>query len=106
MVSNHTFRPIKLAKEVPIKSLTEDTLKFKRVENKRRERGHSDVFYTIHPSGTVRRYNPVKSEDIPEGNGNDIKNFGAPFNTTSDYKRGIKYLYDYIERKEKRGDYR
>ncbi len=83
-----------------------NTLKFIRVENKKSERGHSDVFYTIHPSGTVRRYNPVRSDDVPEGNGNDIKKFGEPFKTTSDYKKGIKYLCDYIERKEERGDYR
>lgn len=83
-----------------------NTLKFVRVENKKRERGHSDVFYTIHPSGTVRRYNPVKSEDVPEGNGNDIKKFGEPFRTSADYKKGIKYLYNYLERKEERGDYR
>lgn len=83
-----------------------NTLKFIRVENKKSERGHSDVFYTVHPSGTVRRYNPVKSKDVPEGNGNDIKKFGEPFKTASDYKKGIKYLYNYLERKEERGDYR
>ena len=83
-----------------------NTLKFKRSLNKQRERGHDDVFYTIHPSGIVRRYNPIKSEDTPEGNGNDIKKFPDPFRKPKDYIKGINYLYNYLERKERRGDYR
>ena len=35
-----------------------NTLKFIRTKQKQKEDGHGDVFYTIHPSGTVRRYNP------------------------------------------------
>jgi hypothetical protein len=83
-----------------------NTLKFIRVKHKQREIGHDDVFYTIHPSGTIRRYNPIKSEDVPEGNGNDIKKFKDPFRTSKDYIKGIKFLYEYLKRKEDRGDYR
>ena len=56
-----------------------NTMKFIRTKQKQKEKGHDDVFYTIHPTGTVRRYNPIKSEEIPQGSGNDIKKFIEPF---------------------------
>lgn len=83
-----------------------NTMKFVRTKHKQREKGHGDVFYTIHPSGTVRRYNPVKSEDIPQGNGNDIKKFIEPFKKSSDYKKALNYLWQYIKRKEDNEDFR
>ena len=39
-----------------------NTLKFVRTKHKQKEIGYDDVFYTIHPTGTVRRYNPPKRE--------------------------------------------
>jgi hypothetical protein len=83
-----------------------NTIKFRRISKKEKEKDHGDVFYTVHPSGIIRRYNPVKSDDVPEGNGNDIKRFTLPFKTTKDYIKGLKYLYEYIKRKEQRKDYR
>ena len=68
------------------------TMKFQRVRFKEKDKGHDFPFYTIHPSGTVRRYNPPKSPEVPEGSGNYIK--------------GIQYLLDYLDRKEDRGDYK
>ena len=56
-----------------------NTLKFVRTKNKESEKGHGDVFYTVHPSGIVRRYNPEKSHEIPQGGGNDIRRFPRPF---------------------------
>ena len=68
------------------------------------------VFYTVHPTGKVRRYNPLKNEDNPgermEGNGNDIKDFGKPFSRPSEYAKGLRYLWQYIKRKQERGNYR
>jgi hypothetical protein len=87
-----------------------NTLKFTRTKHKEKEKGHGDVFYTIHPTGKVRRYNPVKNEDNPgermEGNGNDIKDFGKPFSRPSEYAKGLRYLWQYIKRKQERGNYR
>lgn len=87
-----------------------NTLKFTRTTDVQRERGHGKVFYTIHPTGIVRRYNPVKNRDNPsetdEGNGNDLKNFGKPFKKPTDYAKGLKYLWQYLKRKEEKGDYR
>ena len=83
-----------------------NTLKFVRIKHKQRERGHGDVFYTVHPSGIVRRYNPEKSHEIPEGGGNDIRRFPRPFKTLKDYNKALKYLFNYLRRKELRNDYR
>lgn len=87
-----------------------NTLKFTRNSEKQREKGHGKVFYTIHPTGKVRRYNPVKDSENPkemvEGNGNVIKDFGKPFKRPSDYSKGLRYLWQYIKRKEEKGDYR
>jgi len=82
-----------------------NTIKFVRTTKKQKERGHDDVFYTVHPSGTVRRYNPIRSEETPEGNGNDIKKF-KPFKTANDYRKGLRYLYEYLIRKQQKGDFR
>ena len=83
-----------------------NTLKFIRVRKKQSEPGHGDVFYTIHPSGTVRRYNPIRSAEIPEGDGNDIKKFPLPFKTGKDYVKALNYLWQYLKRKESEKDYR
>lgn len=87
-----------------------NTLKFTRTTNTQRERGHGKVFYTIHPTGKVRRYNPVRNKENPEeidqGNGNVIKDFMKPFKKPTDYGRGLDYLWQYIKRKEEREDYR
>ena len=83
-----------------------NTLKFVRTANKQKEKGHTDVFYTIHPTGLVRRYNPVKSEDVPEGNGNIIKKFDKRFTKTTEYTKALNYLWQYLKRKEEKGDYR
>ena len=82
-----------------------NTIKFVRSRKKQKERGHDDVFYTIHPSGIIRRYNPIKSDETPEGNGNDLIRF-KPFRTGKDYRKGLKYLHDYLVRKEEKGDFR
>jgi hypothetical protein len=41
-----------------------------------------------------------------EGNGNDIKDFGKPFKRPSEYGKGLRYLWQYIKRKQERGNYR
>lgn len=82
-----------------------NTIKFVRSRKKQKERGHDDVFYTIHPSGIIRRYNPIKSDETPEGNGNDLIRF-KPFRTEKDYRKGLKYLREYLVRKEEKGDFR
>lgn len=85
-----------------------NTMKFIRTKHKQREEGHDDVFYTIHPTGTVRRYNPVinKEDEVQEGSGNDLKKFPRPFVRSRDYKQAMTYLYEYLLRKQERGDYR
>jgi hypothetical protein len=82
-----------------------NTIKFVRSRKKQKERGHDDVFYTVHPSGIIRRYNPIKSDETPEGNGNDLIRF-KPFRTEKDYRKGLKYLREYLVRKEEKGDFR
>lgn len=83
-------------------------MKFIRSKNKQKEPGYDDVFYTIHPTGTVRRYNPPKSKDgdVPEGSGNDLKKFPGKFRRSRDYKKAMIYLIEYLERKQERGDFR
>ena len=83
-----------------------NTMKFIRTKQKQKEKGHDDVFYTIHPNGTVRRYNPIKSEEIPQGSGNDIKKFIEPFEKPKDYIKGLNYLWQYLKRKEANKDFR
>jgi len=83
-----------------------NTMKFIRTKQKQKEKGHDDVFYTIHPTGTVRRYNPIKSEEIPQGSGNDIKKFIEPFEKPKDYIKGLNYLWQYLKRKEANKDFR
>jgi hypothetical protein len=82
------------------------TMKFQRVRYKEKDKGHDFPFYTIHPSGTVRRYNPPKSPEVPEGSGNDLIVFDKPFYKPKDYIKGIQYLLDYLDRKEDRDDYK
>lgn len=83
-----------------------NTMKFVRKREREREEGKDKVFYTIHPTGTVRRYNPPISDEAPEGSGNDIKVFPEPFVRPRDYKRALRYLFQYLRRKQIRGDYR
>lgn len=84
------------------------TMKFIRTKNKQKEAGHGDVFYTIHPTGIVRRYNPVKDKSggVQEGSGNDLIKFPSKFVRSRDYKKALSYLHDYLLRKQERGDYR
>jgi len=82
-----------------------NTIKFIRTDNIEKEPGHDTPFYTIHPSGTIRRYNPIKGEETPEGSGNDLKKF-RPFLNAKDYLKGVKWLKAYLTRKETRGDFR
>lgn len=77
-----------------------NTLKFTREDDIQPEKGMDKVFYTIHPTGIVRRYNPKKSKEIPEGSGNDIKVFAEPFERPRDYKKSLRYLFQYLRRKE------
>ena len=83
-----------------------NTIKFIRKSDIDKEFGMDPVFYTIHPTGTIRRYNPPKSDETPQGSGNDIKVFNKPFFRGKDYLKGLKYLFHYLRRKEGRGDYR
>jgi hypothetical protein len=85
-----------------------NTMKFVRTKKKQKEPGYDDVFYTIHPTGTVRRYNPPKNNDgeIQEGSGNDLKKFPGKFVRSRDYKKAMIYLRGYLERKQERGDFR
>jgi hypothetical protein len=83
-----------------------NTLKFERGREKQKEKGKGKTFYTVHPSGIIRRYNPDKSKEILQGSGNDLVNFGKPFRSSREYSKGLKYLKSYIERKEERKDYR
>lgn len=85
-----------------------NTMKFVRTKHKQKDPGYDDVFYTIHPTGIVRRYNPPKTKegDVPEGSGNDLIRFPSKFKRSRDYKKGLKYLAGYLERKKDRGDYR
>lgn len=82
-----------------------NTLKFQRKKQPDIE-GYDKVFYTIHPTGTVRRYNPVESDEIPQGQGNTIRTFPKPFNTSRDYKKAFRYLHNYLRRKELKKDFR
>jgi hypothetical protein len=82
------------------------TMKFQRMRDKEKDKGHDYPFYTIHPSGTVRRYNPPREEETPEGSGNEIKQFDKPFIRAKDYVKGLRYLIGYLKRKEEKGDYK
>jgi hypothetical protein len=82
------------------------TLKFQRSLGREKDKGHDFPFYTIHPSGNVRRYNPPREEEVPEGSGNDIKRFKKPFFRGRDYVKAIRYLIGYLKRKEEKGDYK
>jgi hypothetical protein len=82
-----------------------NTLKFIRRRHKQSEKDHGDVFYTIHPSGAIRRYNPPKGENTPSGSGNDLFKY-PKFKTEKDYRKGLLFLWQYLRRKENQGNYR
>jgi hypothetical protein len=82
-----------------------NTLKFKR-KKQPEVKGYDEVFYTIHPTGVVRRYNPIKSDETPEGQGNTIRTYPSPFRNGKEYKKALRYLFNYLRRKELRKDYR
>lgn len=82
-----------------------NTLKLQRKKQPDIE-GYSKVFYTIHPTGTVRRYNPVDSDEIPQGQGNTIRNYPRPFRDSREYRKALRYLFNYLRRKELKKDYR
>lgn len=81
------------------------TLKFSPTWQKK-EKGFQEVFYTIHPTGIVRRYNPPKDNPELEGSGNDIKTFSNTFRTAREYRKALRYLIDYFKRKKEREDFR
>ncbi len=97
--------------ELGFKDITSDqqelnnTLKFQRKKQPDVE-GYDKVFYTIHPTGTVRRYNPIESEETPQGQGNTIRTFPKPFSSSREYKKALRYLFNYLRRKELKKDYR
>jgi hypothetical protein len=72
----------------------------------RKEKGHQKVYYTIHPTGIVRRYNPPKENEDLEGSGNDIKVFSDKFRSPRDYRKALKYLITYFKNKIENEDYR
>lgn len=86
-----------------------NTLKFQR-KNQPELEGYGDVFYTVHPTGSVRRYNPatgdLKDSEFPEGQGNSIRSYPFPFRNSLEYKKALRYLFNYLRRKELRGDFR
>lgn len=82
-----------------------NTLKFRR-KKQPEVKGYADVFYTIHPTGVVRRYNPVESSETPEGQGNTIRTYPSPFRNSKEYKKALRYLFNYLRRKELKEDYR
>jgi hypothetical protein len=82
-----------------------NTLKFIRRRHKQSEKDHGDVFYTIHPSGAIRRYNPPKGENTPSGSGNDLFKY-PKFKSEKDYRKGLLFLWQYLRRKENQGNYR
>lgn len=85
-----------------------NTIKFQR-KNQPEVEGFGEVFYTIHPTGVVRRYNPRedrKNDETPQGEGNTIRTYPSPFRNSREYKKALRYLFNYIRRKELRGDYR
>jgi hypothetical protein len=82
-----------------------NTLKLQRKKQPDIE-GYSKVFYTIHPTGTVRRYNPVDSDEIPQGQGNTIRTYPRPFRDSREYRKALRYLFNYLRRKELKKDYR
>jgi hypothetical protein len=55
---------------------------------------------------TWRLYNPIISDENPEGGGNDIRRFPKPFRGVKEYSKALRYLFNYLRRKELRGDFR
>ncbi len=82
-----------------------NTIKFVRSRHKQSEDGFGEVFYTIHPSGSIRRYNPPKSEETPAGSGNVLFKY-PKFKDESDYRRAFLFLWQYLRRKANLGDFR
>lgn len=86
-----------------------NTLKFQR-KNQPHEEGYGDVFYTVHPSGSIRRYNPAiedeQDSEFPEGQGNPIRSYPSPFRNSMEYKKALRYLFNYLRRKELRNNFR
>ena len=85
-----------------------NTIKFQR-KSQPDVKGFGEVFYTIHPTGVVRRYNPREdrnTDEIPQGQGNTIRTYPSHFRNSREYKKALRYLFNYIRRKELRGDYR
>lgn len=82
-----------------------NTIKFSRRRHKQGESGYGEVFYTIHPSGSIRRYNPPAGENAPAGSGNDLYKY-PKFKNAKDYRKGLLFLWQYLRRKEGKGNYR
>jgi len=82
-----------------------NTLKFQR-KKQPEKKGYSDVFYTVHPTGNVRRYNPTEDNEIVQGQGNTIRRYPAAFRNSKEYLKALRYLFNYLRRKELKQDYR
>jgi hypothetical protein len=82
-----------------------NTIKFVRKRHKQSQEGFADVFYTIHPSGAIRRYNLPKSDVIPPGSGNLLYKY-PKFKNADDYRKGLLFLWQYLKRKENVGNFR
>ena len=82
-----------------------NTIKFIRSRHKQSQSGFGEVFYTIHPSGSIRRYNPPKGNKTPMGSGNVLFKY-PKFKNEDDYKKGLLFLWQYLRRKENLGNYR
>lgn len=82
-----------------------NTIKFVRSRHKQNQSGFGEVFYTIHPSGSIRRYNPPKSEETPAGSGNVLFKY-PKFKNEEDYRKAFLFLWQYLRRKENLGDFR
>jgi hypothetical protein len=82
-----------------------NTIKFVRSRHQQKESGKGDVFYTIHPSGSIRRYNPPDDSSIPAGSGNVLYKY-PKFKDEKEYRKGLLFLWQYLRRKENRGNYR
>ena len=44
---------------------------------------------------------PRKSKAKPQFGGNDIRRFPKPFKTAKEYSKALRYLFNYLRRKEK-----
>lgn len=82
-----------------------NTLKFQR-KSQPEKKGYAEVFYTVHPTGNVRRYNPTDDNELVQGQGNTIRRYPDAFRNSKEYLKALRYLFNYLRRKELKQDYR